>query len=415
MMDSVPGEGESKQKKVYPRKLTDKRREQNRQAQKVYREKQKKKIEELERKIEEVTASTSTSAPSSSRSGNSAVTPEHPPDTNDAFPIPATSTSAFAPITAVEVGGYPNDPATTLSELDLTLGDLHDFSFQNEPFETDPASIALPNFSLPYQAPTATAAWSTTDFTTTANMPPIASETSQSLFSSDEVFRPGAGETFAEVTDDAVEEIMPLGNIIVPATLNTVSPNPVRYPDTAFLLNHLTLSSEKSLSALFDIASLLGITKDAYANDHQSPFYDPNILSGTCGSPLAMARVHREGYSYLKPDLRPSTMQVTYPHFSYVDCFIWPSFRQRVLKAILEGKLDGMELFVDSISDGLVCWGNSNRKKGAGMGVPWDQRSWEARPWFLKKYAWLIGGEDEDIVRGSRWWRFMRGEKDDDE
>lgn len=70
-------------------------------------------------------------------------------------------------------------------------------------------------------------------------------------------------------------------------------------------------------------------------------------------------------------------------------------------------------------------------------GVAWSKRSWEARPWFLRKWAWLLAinpaiegiglqrgvgvvvDEDEHDVdgmfEGSRWWRMIRGEVVDED
>lgn len=54
--------------------------------------------------------------------------------------------------------------------------------------------------------------------------------------------------------------------------------------------------------------------------------------------------------------------------------------------------------------------------------VAWSTRSWEATPWFLRKWAWLIGSETDERLRGdtegvwlgSRWWRHLRGDSDSD-
>jgi hypothetical protein len=47
----------------------------------------------------------------------------------------------------------------------------------------------------------------------------------------------------------------------------------------------------------------------------------------------------------------------------------------------------------------------------AVTGNLWDVRSWEAKVWFLKKYWWLLGGEEGELVRQSEWWRSVRGEE----
>ena len=55
--------------------------------------------------------------------------------------------------------------------------------------------------------------------------------------------------------------------------------------------------------------------------------------------------------------------------------------------------------------------------------VAWSTRSWEARRWFLEKWAWLCGTEEEEeeegdrdgIWQSSRWWWAVRGELESDE
>lgn len=74
---------------------------------------------------------------------------------------------------------------------------------------------------------------------------------------------------------------------------------------------------------------------------------------------------------------------------------------------------------------GLICWGgagvgkrdrnnnNSTARNHLSSGAPWDHRSWEAKPWFLRKYWVLLGGEEGELVRQSEWWRGVRGEEED--
>ncbi len=55
--------------------------------------------------------------------------------------------------------------------------------------------------------------------------------------------------------------------------------------------------------------------------------------------------------------------------------------------------------------------------------VPWSTRSWEARRWFLEKWGWLVGSQEEEEAEGdsegiwgsSRWWWEVRGEVDNDD
>ena len=70
----------SKAKKPYVRVLTDKRREQNRRAQKNYREKLKRKLEDLEDQV------ASTSTKQNDLNSNSDPIVEQPPVTSKSFP-----------------------------------------------------------------------------------------------------------------------------------------------------------------------------------------------------------------------------------------------------------------------------------------------------------------------------------------
>lgn len=81
------------------------------------------------------------------------------------------------------------------------------------------------------------------------------------------------------------------------------------------------------------------------------------------------------------------------------------------------------DAFFHDMIDGLICWAgaglgrrdrdSSTGRAPASCGTPWDVRSWEARPWFLRKYWALLGGEEGELVRQSEWWRGMRGEDED--
>lgn len=179
------------------------------------------------------------------------------------------------------------------------------------------------------------------------------------------------------------------------------------------------------MAASLSIALSIGITHQSYVEDHPSPFYLSNscfesnfYASGSPGgvvpspsfprpSPAAKSR-----FTFVKPDLRPTDAQLIHPHPSYLDCIIFPSFRNRAIELSAAGALDHFELFMDLVHDGLVCWGSA-RTDGMGNGVAWSTRSWEARPWFLKKWWFLAGGEEEEVWQGSRWWWSMRGEDAD--
>lgn len=67
-----------------------------------------------------------------------------------------------------------------------------------------------------------------------------------------------------------------------------------------------------------------------------------------------------------------------------------------------------------------MCWGSDAGSGDWGQGVPWSTRSWEAKGWFLRKWMWLIGSEEEEMLAGdgegvwssSRWWWGVRAERE---
>ncbi|KAL7916003.1 hypothetical protein GGI35DRAFT_431291 [Trichoderma velutinum] len=110
--------------------------------------------------------------------------------------------------------------------------------------------------------------------------------------------------------------------------------------------------------------------------------------------------------------LRPISSQYTVSHHPYIDALPFPTFRRRALAALAADPplLDEDDLCLDlMLHDGLVCWGSASQN-GMDYGTPWDSHSWEAKEWFLRKWKWLIGGQDGELWHSSRWWAAQRGE-----
>ncbi|KAI0550727.1 hypothetical protein F4679DRAFT_583396 [Xylaria curta] len=178
-------------------------------------------------------------------------------------------------------------------------------------------------------------------------------------------------------------------------------------PSGTFLFrNHIRLHDMTFLAATLAIAESIDVTADDYLNDRPSPFY---LLSQATN--LQLAADYFRGR--VKPHLRPSITQLSRPHASYLDLIIFPQFRERAVLFSTgdPGILNQAQLMNDMLQGGLTCWGNAERGIGGrGYGVPWDMRSWEAKPWFLKKWWFLVGNEDDEMLETSRWWWEMRGE-----
>ncbi|PYH45891.1 bZIP transcription factor [Aspergillus saccharolyticus JOP 1030-1] len=181
--------------------------------------------------------------------------------------------------------------------------------------------------------------------------------------------------------------------------------------------NHIRIDTLCTVTALYDLGLHIGVNESMLCADESfSPFYRPSAGSADSLANASMIGTVQKIFKALKPDLRPSREQITIPHHPSIDILPFPTLRKNLL--MHHDELDEDELFDDLIT-GLVCWG------GAGMGrrdrhdsigchptgTPWDVRSWEAKVWFLKKYWTLLGGEDGELVRQSEWWRGIRGEE----
>lgn len=373
-------------RKPYVRVITDKRREQNRRSQKAYRERQKKRLEGLEELEEQIKAKTPQVLSWS--------------ETNcledDGLPREAQAQG--------RLHYNPSDSSASVIDLGTAFemgGDL-----------AVPADSSLPllNIAIRPRTPSQTTLRSGSSQWTVIRQPSPAFSQSRKSASSP----PGeSSETLVSSTPSSTSYV-PLSS----------------WPGFSLRANFLRLQGENSLAACLAIAATLGISQQSYIEDHPSPFYLSSrafesgfLASGTefgytppsyLESPALIEHptpsLHsRPSVAEIKPDLRPTHTQLVTPHPSYLDCIIYPSFRDRAIELSAANKLNHWDLFCDIISDGLVCWGSAN-KTGMENGVAWSMRSWEARPWFLKKWWFLAGGEEEEVWQNSRWWWSMRGE-----
>lgn len=123
----------------------------------------------------------------------------------------------------------------------------------------------------------------------------------------------------------------------------------------------------------------------------------------------------RSQFAFAPKALQPVDEQITMDHHIYLDVLPFPSFRQRALVALAQDPplFDEDEMCFDlTIRNGLVVWGSrGNDDRGMEAGRPWDMRSWEPQPWFLRKYWFLVGGWDDDMWKAARWWHAMRNER----
>ncbi|KAF2706983.1 hypothetical protein K504DRAFT_447043 [Pleomassaria siparia CBS 279.74] len=134
------------------------------------------------------------------------------------------------------------------------------------------------------------------------------------------------------------------------------------------------------------------------------------IMRPSCKSPFIDSYSSSIALSHSNPipiDLRPTPTQIQFKHHPFIDLIPFPWFRDRIIifGAIDPPTFSPADLKRDILGGGLLCW----KSKGTSTGQPWDRRSWEAAPWFLTKWGWLIE-EQGQVEEQSRWWRQLRGE-----
>ena len=428
----------AKTKKPYVRLMTDKRREQNRKAQKIYREKLKRKLENLEEQVAEK------------------ETEPGPQNVNRSLPDPVAP-SQQPSATLLD----PSVPPSHLINLNGIFDSAGDLSI---------ASSVAPSFPYPVTPP------SPTPLPQTGTPPPNDVPVYKPLDIWRMPHRP-AGTPYTPPPTATASYMSGALTAVSPdyAWLHQIrrlharpsSPRPHESPNPRSRLpspytNNLTLTSETNISASLSIALSLGISSTAYLEDHPSMFpscfeewwpafsssdstlistpeyvrftqspwdatkcmylfsqkYSPtetrpcssadgyvNTVAVNCPKfrAAAWAATHghetnspsklREHLSRVKPPLRPRPVQMLHSHPTYLDCIVFPRFRERAVQASVDGTLDHVEFFLDLMHGGLVCWGSSSphagsrrkRRRGMADAVPWSTRSWEARRWFLGK------------------------------
>ncbi|RGP80638.1 hypothetical protein FLONG3_1242 [Fusarium longipes] len=175
-----------------------------------------------------------------------------------------------------------------------------------------------------------------------------------------------------------------------------VIPNPYK--------NNLQIDIICIISAMLENCLCLGITRSMYcAEEATSPFYRAHVESDP-SSQAIISSVQRGSHG-LHFDLRPTKTQIAVEHHPFIDVIPFKEIRDNIIKYMKPMHED--EFFHDSLNH-LTCWGGVN---GAHTGTPWDARSWEATEEFLQKWSDIVGGEEGELARNSRWWRSLRGER----
>lgn len=184
----------------------------------------------------------------------------------------------------------------------------------------------------------------------------------------------------------------------------------LRVPDVKQVL---FVQQTQLFAAVMDNTLAIGVMNGPeaiFADESGSPFNKDWVSSK--GS-IQLSQI-RSKFSGAPRDLQPVDVQITVEHHVYLDVIPFPSFRDRALRAIAQDPplLDEDDLCRDICSnEGLVVWGSQGNSRGMEAARPWDMRSWEPKPWFLRKYHFLVGGWEDEMWRAARWWHMMRNER----
>ncbi len=476
-------------KKKYVRVITDKRREQNRRAQKAYKDRLKRKLEELEGRAQSTAGAQDASSanvqptpvtgrlrqvPAASVQHASSEATTDSQHTSSTQPTSPDNSDLIEPVyssTSVQAQSNPDPHVINLGDAFVAAGDL--------PFATG----SVPGLAFLGQ-----------DLSTTAPTPKSFPDTENEIGHDAGLVHHHVHENYGELDLRHIWALPPrspwqnytpsgkkdkkrsstgsataliraprsqssyysspggIGINSGPRSTSTGISMPVPIPDP--YANHMRLWAEDNIEAAIAIALTIGISRSEYINDHPSRFPGCYVAlnrprDNAVARPvkymfdgagqgwrngMEVTKELSEHMDLVKPALRPTPGQLLEPHPSYLDCIVFPWFREHAVRASVAGKLDHVELFMDIMNGGLVCWGAGSGmagrigkrgvgKRGMQESVAWDTRSWEARRWFLKKWEWLVGTEEDEerrgdvfgIWRGSRWWWRMRGEDDESE
>ncbi|KAJ3528235.1 hypothetical protein NM208_g5203 [Fusarium decemcellulare] len=223
-----------------------------------------------------------------------------------------------------------------------------------------------------------------------------------------------------ELTDDSPQAQGPDTQTIKsgtnPCTSSPKDDEPL-LPD--IYVNLFQLSPTTLCSALVENARSLGFDLRMFGNcgpEFVSPFYEPNISSTLDPKTLlqsSTASITAFSDSTIPIHLRPTLAQILIPHHISLDLIPLPFLRERaiMLSAAMPHIFNTWELKLDIyVHGGLTIWreGQSKKRRNSTSYQPWDMKSWEASPWFLKKWAMVIGGEDSEFHKQSIGWQVVR-------
>ncbi|KAK1142477.1 hypothetical protein N8T08_007839 [Aspergillus melleus] len=416
MQNNARSESARKEKRKPVRRDPEKRRQQNIRAQRKYREKLRERMEALETLAASLgqkspTSDTIQSAPDSGYDGsdipNSYPLAATPKDCQLAFSQSIDTTSDYlniwGPATAHPI--FSDNTLSSLNAWDSTICD-HTTHFPSSSLAASNPTKQLLSPETPVSAPS-------------VSVPPPTYIDPSVLVNDKE--KTGLDQFWTTTTVECscsgphfqVQTCWPgtHGSTEVRILrIGSLAPAPDPYA------NHLRLDIMCTLAAMDTLRLHVGLTEEMVcAEESPSPFYRSMRACADNAAKDNMISTVQRIFKTLKPDLRPSSEQITVEHPPYIDVLPFRTLRKNLI--LHQQEVDEDEFLRDLLT-GLVCWGGAglgrrDRNASTGYtstGTPWDNRSWEAKVWFLKKYWSLLGGEDGELVRQSEWWRSIRGE-----
>jgi hypothetical protein len=153
------------------------------------------------------------------------------------------------------------------------------------------------------------------------------------------------------------------------------------------IMNAMQTSEDTIRMALLNNAVCLGFDLDQLANcttPYMSPFFR-SITAQDSPQDLVASTFN----TAIPIHLQPTMAQILVPHHASLDLIPMPLLRERaiMMSFAMPDAFNLWDLKLDIYTRrALVC--RSHRPGGTCQ--PWDQKNWEAMPWFLKKWSMTI-------------------------